>query len=54
MAKCEIYFSIFSEIIHTILKIFSQRDLGSVSRGYCKKKKYNFIILLEFLVKFFG
>ena len=28
VANCEIYFPIFSETIHTILKIFSQHGLG--------------------------
>ena len=30
MANCEIYFRIFSETVHTILKIFSQHDLRKV------------------------
>ena len=32
MANSDIYFPIFSETIHTILKIFSQHDLTKVSR----------------------
>ena len=39
MANCEIYFPIFSETIHAILKYFHSMILGSVGRGYCKKKK---------------
>ena len=38
MANSGIYFSILSETIHTILKIFSQHDLESLSKGYSKKK----------------
>ena len=49
MSNCEIYFPTFSENIHTILKIFSQRGLGSVGRGYCGKNR-----VLEFLAKIFG
>ena len=30
MANCDIYFPIFFETIHTILKIFSQHDLRKV------------------------
>ena len=39
MTNSDIYFSIFSETIHIILKIFSQHDLRKVrGKGYCKKK----------------
>ena len=37
MSNCEIYFPIFSENIHTILKIFHSMFLGSIGRGYRKK-----------------
>ena len=47
MANCEIYFPIFSETIHTILKMFSQHDLRKFSRGYCTKNR-----VLEFWSKF--
>ena len=48
MPNCEIYVPIFSEIIQTNLKIFSQIVIGSVGRGYCKKH-----MVLEFLTKTF-
>ena len=38
MANSNIYFPIFSETIHTTLKIFSQHDLGRLGKGHCKKK----------------
>ena len=37
MPNCEIYFPVFSETIHTNLKIFHSAILGSVGRGYWKK-----------------
>ena len=46
IANCEIYFLIFFEAIHKILKIFSQHGLGSVGRGYCKKNE-----VLKFLAR---
>ena len=48
MPNCEIYVPIFSEIIQTNLKIFSQIVIGSVGRDYCKKH-----MVLEFLTKTF-
>ena len=48
MPNCEIYVPIFSEIIQTNLKIFSQIVIGSVGTGYCKKH-----MVLEFLTKTF-
>ena len=49
MSNCEIYFSIFPETIHTILKILSGMVLGSVGRVYCGENR-----VLEFLAKSFG
>ena len=49
MANSEIYFIIFSETIHTILKIFSQHVLGRFVKGYCKENRG-----LEFLANIFG
>ena len=37
MANCEIYFPIFCETAHAILKIFPQHDLRKLGRGYFKK-----------------
>ena len=37
MANCEIYFPIFCETVHAILKIFPQHDLRKLGRGYFKK-----------------
>ena len=38
MENSEIYFPIFSETIHTILKIFSNMILERLGKGYSKKK----------------
>ena len=40
MSKCEIYFQLFSEITHTILKI-DTIVLHSVGRNYCKRYDAN-------------
>ena len=47
MSNYQIYVSLFSETIHTILKIFSQH--GSVGRDYSEKNR-----VLVFLAKIFG
>ena len=50
MPNSEIYFPIFSETIHTILKIFFRSMIwGRLGKGYCKKDR-----VLEFLAKIFG
>ena len=38
MSNCQIYFSPFSETIHTILKYFHSTVSGSVGRYYSKRK----------------
>ena len=49
MTNSEIYFPIFSETIHTILKIFFRSMIwGRLGKGYCKKDR-----VLEFLAKIF-
>ena len=48
MANSEIYFPVFSDTIHTILKIFHSMILGRLGKGYCKKNR-----VLEFLPKIF-
>ena len=49
MSNCEIYFPIFSETIHTIVKIFSEHGLWKCRERLLKKKK-----MLEFLANIFG
>ena len=53
VANWDIYFPIFSETVHTGLKIFSQRDLRKLGKGYCKKIGcYNFWLDLFSIFKF--
>ena len=37
MANSEIYFPIFSETMHTMLKYFHSMIFGRLGIGYCKK-----------------